>query len=358
MKKINIIEVRKKLNRLLKESRTAGKRQSCALCGDSSCAFCNSHSIPQLVLRKIAIDGKVLHPSAIVLNEELSRKTDFDATEYVDSEKGIGNSWTFHSICRSCDSKYFSDYENIDALVEPLTNRMMAEIALKNVLLQLDKRAIEVQLYSLMQSEKHNIEGKEILDAAQSLDIRDFEFERRRAQKIIDKGLKSGYHLIYWKKLPYTVPYALQSGIALEKDMNGHIVVDTANLSPDLRIEDMHIIVFPLDSESIVAVFYHKDDRKYAPFEKAFNRLTEEKKLSFINYIGLKYTENICASPVLGQVISSHERLSHLIAETLESPGFGMWNFWEKLTYSPVMEDEIPNLLSESYSIETLEGKK
>lgn len=352
-----IIEARKELNKLIKQSRMAGKRDGCALCGASPCAFCNSHSIPQFILRKIATNGYVYHPTAGVLNDDLSELEQIESGEFISAKKGVESSWTFHNICRKCDSVFFVDYESEDALKHPFTNRMMAEIALKNTLLQLDKRAIEVQMFTLAQKQNNNIRGKNILDEIQSLDIRDYEFEKRRAQKIIEKRLKSGYKLVYWKILPYTVPYALQSSIALQKDLNGRIINDLSNLSPNERTEDIHFVVFPLGGESVISVFYHKDDRKYVSFEKEFYRLSDDEKLRYINYTSIKYTENICATPSLERIVKDNTQLQRLITESSESPGFGFASIIEHLLYSPIKEEEIPNLLSETYSIEKIETK-
>lgn len=42
---------------------------------------------------------------------------------------------TFKLLCPTCDGKIFQDYENLEALKEVPSERMLEEIALKNVLL-------------------------------------------------------------------------------------------------------------------------------------------------------------------------------------------------------------------------------
>ena len=39
------------------------KPEKCILCGKEQTSFCNSHSVPQMCLRPIADQGKVLHAS-------------------------------------------------------------------------------------------------------------------------------------------------------------------------------------------------------------------------------------------------------------------------------------------------------
>lgn len=81
-----------------------------------------------MVLKNIAKAGKLYHANKLI------------EIPVVDKEKGISNSGTFHFICRDCDSKLFQEYENVDALQEIQTEKMLAEIALKDILLMLSKR--------------------------------------------------------------------------------------------------------------------------------------------------------------------------------------------------------------------------
>ena len=292
-------------------------------------------------------------PSVLTLNDLAS---DEKADNWFDAEKGVNNSWTFHSICSSCDKKYFADYESPEVLQQPLTNKMMAEIALKNALIQLDKRASEIPLYNIMQERKYTFINKEDLDTMLALDVKDWEFDKKRAKKIIDKNLKSGYRSLYWRKLPYTVPYALQAGITLVKDMRGRQINAIYNFSPDVRMQFLQMAVFPLEGFSIVSVFYHKDDSNYYAFAREFARLPENEKLDLINFLAIKYSENLCATPMLSTVIENNASLLRLFSEYSESPHLGVCSPEEKMSYTPVVKEEVPNLLSEAYSLEKLGG--
>ena len=100
----DIIEVRKKVNKMLSEARKKAKPPKCILCGKEQSSFCNSHSVPQMCLRPIADRGKVLHASLAM---------GFDIG-VVDLDGGVNKSGTFNYICRECDAKFFQDYENPD----------------------------------------------------------------------------------------------------------------------------------------------------------------------------------------------------------------------------------------------------
>jgi len=127
------------MNKLLSEARKAAKPDKCILCGEKQTSFCNSHSVPQLSLRNITDNGKVLHASALM------------GIDIIDIEKGVNNSGTFHFICNSCDGTFFQDYENEQNLKSKPSDKVLAEIAVKNFLLQLSKRTQEEELYKELQ---------------------------------------------------------------------------------------------------------------------------------------------------------------------------------------------------------------
>ena len=129
----DVIEVRKQINQMLSEARKSAKPTKCILCGNTQTSFCNSHSVPQLALRPIADNGMVLHASAAMGFDE----------EIVDIENGVNKSGTFNYICRSCDGTFFQDYENEANLIKNPTDKILAEIAVKDMLLLMSKRATE-----------------------------------------------------------------------------------------------------------------------------------------------------------------------------------------------------------------------
>ena len=90
--------------------------------------------------------GEVFMMKIVVAIDSLKGSlTSIQAGEAI--EKGIKNSCTFQFICRECDSKLFSDYEDEISLCKLPTRRMMAEIDVKNSLLMLYKRLYELPMY-------------------------------------------------------------------------------------------------------------------------------------------------------------------------------------------------------------------
>ena len=95
-----------------------------------------------MVLKTIADNGKLLHPNTLI------------GIEILDIEKGINNAGTFHFICRKCDSELFQDYENPDKMKTYPTDIMMAEIALKNMLLMFEQTKMKKKRYLILYKTK------------------------------------------------------------------------------------------------------------------------------------------------------------------------------------------------------------
>ena len=127
---MDIIKARKKLSEVMHESKQRAKQERCCICGKETSSFCNSHSIPQFILRRIALNGEVLN-GACALDLEV-----------VNQQDGINRSGTFSFICKDCDNDMFSDYEDENALLGDLTTRMLAQIDLKNVLHHLKNKKL------------------------------------------------------------------------------------------------------------------------------------------------------------------------------------------------------------------------
>ncbi len=333
---------KKKINEIFKQSQQNAKRTTCILCGKSVSSFCNSHVVPRFVLKNIAENGMVTQPGTYLFGNN-----------YIDMEKGISNAETFHIICRDCDNTVFKEYESESALTIEPTNKLMAEIALKSVLLILSKRYNEVELFKIF-AQYDKFHGKDVMDEIHNLDIRDYLFSIKRSKKIIDKNLKSGYKLLYWNLFPYVVPIAAQSAIAVHKNYNGETINDNYDYSPDIRMQDLHICVFPLKESTSVFLFYHKDDRNYVKFERAFLRLSEDEKQRYIIYLLFKFTENFLISPYKVGTIGSYTDLVELAQEGICRSNLGFMNSLEYLTgidKKLIDWKEVPNLLSEEFKI-------
>ena len=164
---IDVVELRKKINGMISDARNIAKPDQCILCGRKQTSFCNSHSVPQLALKNIADNGKLYLASALM------------GIEVIDMEKGVKNSGTFHFICNDCDSKFFQDYENENNLCSKPTDKMLAEIAVKDILLQLSKRNQEKEIHKMLHKQFNAYANPNDLFEIDKLDMRDYMAELR-----------------------------------------------------------------------------------------------------------------------------------------------------------------------------------
>lgn len=258
----NIIEMRKKYSKLINESKRQAKQEKCLWCGKKITRFCNSHSVPRCVLDNIDTDGKVDYFNAIV------------NIPFINSDKGMNEAGTFKLLCPECDGKIFQDYESLEALKEIPSERMLEEIALKNILLMLNKRYTEIALYNNLLKESKIPYPFDKKQEVNSLDERDYFWDFNRIKEIMkENDERCEFKLFYWKHLDYTVPIAFQGPITLYGDLNGNIVTDIYNTSEEVIVKHMHICVFPLDIGSVVFAFYNKADTEYDSFANQFNEL-------------------------------------------------------------------------------------
>ena len=261
------IEVRKQMNQMLSEARKSAKPTKCILCGNTQSSFCNSHSVPQFALRPIADNGMVLHASAAIGFAE----------EIVDIENGINKSGTFNYICRKCDGAFFQDYENEADLIKNPTDKMLAEITVKDMLLLMSKRATEKELVKIQQKRFSCFDNVDDLIRLKELDAEEFEEEILFHKGIADRNETGEYQVLFWKVLPYVIPIAAQSAIALTSDLEGKNVNDVYDYNPNVRIQYMHLCFFPLKNQSVVLAFYHKRDKLYRSLRHQINSSSEDK---------------------------------------------------------------------------------
>lgn len=334
------INIRKEINRDFNMAKKNIKPEKCILCGKNQTSFCNSHSVPQMALKEISENGKVLQASAVM---------NFDF-EIFDIEKGIRNSGVFNYICKECDSKFFKDYEDPQNLLNEPNDKILAEIAVKNFLLELNKKAVAKEVCKM--NKKIFINLKDMINILE-LDYKECLNEILFHKDIVDNNKYGGYQILYWKILPYKIPIATQCAIVLKGDLNGNLINDSFDFSENIRMQFLHLCILPLKEESVVLAFYHKRDKAYRNLRHQFNSISEDKKLQFLNYLIFSYTENYFISKRIENEIKSNGNLQKLSLECNGIPNFGTLgvdnNFG--LGYTPVSYDDIPNFLSSEWAL-------
>ncbi|OZV13472.1 hypothetical protein CIW83_02700 [Tissierella sp. P1] len=340
----NNIEFKKTLGKLMGLSRKEAKSDSCFYCGKKVNSFCNSHSIPAMFLRNIAINGD-LYNNNIMIKLPL-----------IDDETGVNKTGTFHILCRECDSIIFRDYENPKNYNSTPTSKMLAQIAMKNFLRGISKRKLEIALYNNMASElglpKEFYEQQQMVN---ELDLKENIEGFKRAKKINEKGWDNEYYLIYHKKLSYVVPLAFQSQLALQFDLEGNLINDIYYDSSKYKIQSMHLCVFPEENSSTIIMFIDSKDRRYRSFYKQFNKLSEDDKLSVINYMIFSLSEDVYLNKEINDIILNDNNLREVAGKTqhifsispIKDPNAIAY---DNLSFS--QRHRIPNFLLEEYKVD------
>lgn len=60
------IEIRKKIKQIIHEAENNSKPKTCILCGKEQTSFCNSHSIPKMILLNISENGIVYNANELI----------------------------------------------------------------------------------------------------------------------------------------------------------------------------------------------------------------------------------------------------------------------------------------------------
>lgn len=233
-------EAKKKFSAFQRQVRENAKLKKCIICGKDCSSFCNSHTIPQFVLKKIAKNG------------ELITGMTFNKNPLIDREVGIKRTITFNIICNDCDNTLFQEYEDPNAYDKKISIQMIQKIALKNYLRMLAKRLQELENHKMqLNSKKDNsgfkldpismIEVKTLLQHIKIdlIDINDFSEE-------IENNLKgkTKYYIIDEIDLNYVVPIAFQGTLNLVAGFNGELINDIYNSNPNYKLLDLKVVIF------------------------------------------------------------------------------------------------------------------
>lgn len=336
MAKNKHIQENREISDIFRELRQSAKPQKCILCGKPQSSFCLSHSSPRFVLKNIAVDGKVKTFQAI------AHPTSNDAAV------GIGKAMTFQYICRDCDSKYFSNYENEEILAqESIGSIALAEIALKNHLLMRYKWTMDEQFTKYSQEHEMMAFGADVKNDMDRLTLRDNLYDISVAQRVLKSNKSTDFHMIWHTFLDWKVPVCIQTPITMREDLHGGMVNDVYDLSEKNRTESIHLCVFPLKDRTLILLFYHNGDMKYRNFEKQFLELDFDQKLRIINYLMFAYTEHILLSPKIPKKYFRNRKLKRLCKENTVTT---LWNFLHPP--KKILPHQIPNFLAEDFAKE------
>lgn len=352
LSKERLIEWGKKFSSIRRFGNEEAKPEACALCGATNLPYCNSHSIPQFCLKRIAYQGKVKTINAAI---------DID---FFKDEVGVSRAGTFKMICRKCDKEYFADYENPDRLSKNtgLDNDLLGKIAVKVLLLEQYKAISQVAMLSAVERD-HAFLAEPFLSVVSDVRVQDHvdnDIQLRYARCAADGGAAE-YKTLLDLKLDYTVPLAFQGQIGLISGFDGRLINDTLNMSPEYHIEPLFVCIFPLPSGSRIFLFCRNQGySRYSRFHRALKTLSQSSALQAVLKIVLAYSEEVYLSPLLPESVYSDKGFSGLARTSgIQSHERSAPNsrHSRKRMYAAYAIDKLqdpPRLLSAAYSMEKI----
>lgn len=340
----NKTEINKKVSSLIAEATKNAKLECCILCSKPCSSFCNSHSIPQFALKRIAEDGKVMLP----LQDEILT---------IGKDTGVNKAGTFHIICRDCDSRTFQLYEDPNAYNSKPTDQMLAQIALKDVLLMISKRNQEREQYKLVGEQAEFL--KDFADEKIYLgdfDLRDYGEDLEYARSSLDGRKSNRYYLCFYTVLDYVVPYVAQSSVTLISDFEDSIVNNIYSQEQKYRIKAIHVSVFPLKSTSAILLFIEDGVKRYRKFYRSLRKLPNDDQLAAINYLVFSYTENVFMNPTTHKELRKNDLFMDMCRKSTDFRSHTPFPLDDPLEaavkeFSLSKRNEIPNLLSREYAL-------
>lgn len=341
------IEVNKTMSRIMRDAKNRAKPARCMICGKEQTSFCNSHTVPAFCLRNIEKAGKVCTSNSIV-----------QYPFYLKSENGVNEAGTFRLICRECDNVIFQEYENPNAYNQIPSSKILAQIALKNSLKSISKRMDEINMYDILKDittgNEQYINGTNTIN---EMDYDEYYSAIKKAKSLLKKDDNDGYYLIYYRLLEYVAPIAYQGSVTLYVDFDGKVVNDVYCYTPNYKMKQLHICVFPLENKTAIILFIDNNETRYRSFYKKFNKLSDEDKLSVINYIILLYSEDYFLAEDIRRIIVNDENTSKIIGQTnmlmMHPDDLGHPNTMSTIKDAFILSNHnhVINILSEKYQL-------
>lgn len=279
------------------------KPNECFICGCKMDSPCNSHVVPQFILKSFAEEGQLYYGQTL-----------FKHSDILKCKKGINNIFTFHLICKKCDNLYFNTYEkpeiilNFDSYDRNVKNRILSEIAIKALLAN----------YSV----KNYISGMKLLTygflgGATELDKVDYINKIKYIKKCKNSNAEV-INIIYNKLLDYEVKLACQCAIAIVRDLEGNVCFDVHDYSKANLANYLYLNIFPYKGRTRIILFNFKYDYidNNTKIIEQFNSLNEEDKLKFIFVTLTMYSEQFILAPSLNEIMKQDKKLLNMFTKT------------------------------------------
>ena len=352
------IEKRKKTNLLRKHVDKAFKDsipERCLYCGAdiNYKTVCNSHSVPEYILKNIAINGYLLRSycADTTYNMQMLKES-----KVFRMTLGVNETGVFKLLCTDCDKKIFRNYEDKKAFTNKYSeNVMLNEIALKNQYFTFYKKKTEKNMQANLETLGNNIPNSE--KASLELAIKEVNRDIKRSVTMIHGDDTQTYKMIWCKKLNYVVPYAGQTTFSIENSIRGQRIVDTK--SPTDDVTSLHLCIFPLENSSIIMLFYHECDIAYQPLIGELAKEEDALVLKILNFMMLAYCEDIYFSPLIEKTIKEDKTIRKCVELSIDDIDADLLQANEKRARGEIPHSLnirgqaklVTNLLEEKYAV-------
>lgn len=276
------------------------KVDNCVLCGKKITSACNSHVVPQFILKEIAENGHVSYGHALhTIN-----------IKGLDRTTGVKNAYTFRLICKDCDRKTFQDYENplnlenFDSLDLNTKKKILCEMAIKTHLSHISMKYRKMVARDLPTGGKLGTleqEGKLII--AERIDMEEHERYIQTLRKFI-KSNKNPFVVLYDKVLDYKTKLATQTVINYNYDLTGKKIFDPNLVIYDNECRYFYLMILPQKDKTRILFYIEKE---YLPnvqvIADQFQSLSDGDKLHFLFISLLIHDQQFYMAPTFAETI-------------------------------------------------------
>ena len=276
------------------------KVDNCVLCGKKITSACNSHVVPQFILKEIAENGHVSYGHALhTIN-----------IKGLDRTTGVKNAYTFRLICKDCDRKTFQDYENplnlenFDSLDLNTKKKILCEMAIKTHLSHISMKYRRMVARDLPTGGKLGTleqEGKLIF--AERIDMEEHERYIQMLRKFI-KSNKNPFVVLYDKVLDYKTKLATQTVINYNYDLTGKKIFDPNLVIYDNECRYFYLMILPQKDKTRILFYIEKE---YLPnvqvIADQFQSLSDGDKLHFLFISLLIHDQQFYMAPTFAETI-------------------------------------------------------
>ncbi len=290
------------------------KVDHCLLCGKKMSSACNSHVVPQFILRGIAENGQVSY--GYVFHKRTIKG--------LEKTTGIKNAYPFRLICNECDKKTFAYYEDpknlerFDVLDVDTKKIMLCEMAIKAHLSHIYMKyrrivALDASTGGLLGVLEK--EGRAVF--AERTDIEEHVSYIDKLRKFA-KSNKNPFVILFDKELDYQTRLATQTVLHFNYDLGGKPIYDTNVVIGAKPCRYFYLMVLPYNGKTRVLFYIEKKGLEdVQAVVDQFGALSDDDKLHFLFVSLIIHDQQFHMSPSFAEnIVKKDKKLSKLYVDT------------------------------------------